>query len=270
MDLSVIIPCYNSSSTITESIDSVIKSCIKTEYEWELIVVDDGSNDESLLKIEEYIETCPIKENIILVKQKNQGASVARNKGLELAKGEYIMFNDSDDRWLPEKVTIQMEFMKKHPEIFLAGYCYGNDNFSNRYILKLSDITEITIKNQVMKNYFAPPTVVFRRYILTHTGLFNENLRYSEEGYFFNNIVALFKSVYINKKVAEPVINKKRWGESGLSGNIIKMEGGELFNITNAYSKKYISFSRFIIAYCFSIAKFIRRFILSKCIKLCK
>lgn len=269
IDISVIIPVYNSSLTIVASIDSVVRECAGNSYAWELIVVDDGSPDNSAQIIEQYISQSPHKENIRLIRQPNGGASVARNTGIEAARGEFIAFNDSDDRWLEGKLRLQMEFMKSNDDVVMVAGIFGDDNLST-FKKYMGPKTLISIRDQVLKNYFSPPTTLIRVSILEKSGLFNPKMRYAEEGYFFNNIVYHGKSILLNQKVAEPITSKERWGDSGLSGNLIKMEKGELFNIKSSYRIGYISLGRFIFASCFSLAKFVRRWLIVNFRKLCK
>lgn len=268
MEISTIIPCYNSQETILESVDSVVRECVNTSYSWELIIVDDGSVDNSMKIVEQYINESSYKSNIILIKQENGGAAVARNEGILVSRGKFIAFNDSDDRWLPGRLKIQIEYLRNNPNVMLVGGIYGTDNMSK--IKRLKQVTEITINDQILKNYFAPPTVLLRKSILDKAGLFNSQMRYAEEGFFFNNIVYYGKSVLINNCFSEPITSKKRWGDNGLSGNIIKMEQGELFNIKSAYNLGYISWKMYVFSLCFSILKFFRRWCLSKIYKMCK
>lgn len=88
--ISFIIPTYNRVHTISKSIQSIIE---QTCSEWELIIVDDGSKDETRKYIEPYLRDIRIKYSY----QINQGVAVARNHGVHLAKGEYLIFLDSDD-----------------------------------------------------------------------------------------------------------------------------------------------------------------------------
>src|SRR5699024_7704751 len=89
--VSIIIPAYN----VEDYIEQCIKSVIQQSYSnIEIIVINDGSTDGTRKIIEKYIEN---NENLVLKNQDNQGQSAARNKGIELSKGEYIMFLDSDD-----------------------------------------------------------------------------------------------------------------------------------------------------------------------------
>ncbi len=265
MTISVVIPMYNSSATIERALDSVLAQTYKADYE--IIVVDDGSTDGSAQIVERYAAAHP-KVKIELIRQVNGGAAGARNTGLRAAKGDLIAFNDSDDRWLPGKIAFQTEYFANHPEVDLIGGMYGADNFERGSLVKLGYETRIEIAAQVSKNYFSPPTVMFRRDVPKKAGYFNERLRYAEEGWFFNRAVFYCNCVFVKERFAAPVVDKARWGESGLSGNLVAMERGELFNITDARRSGFIGFGRLLFAYAFSIAKFIRRWLISKIRKL--
>lgn len=104
--VSIITPSYKS----VKYIDQTIKSVVAQTYQnWEMIIIDDYSPDNSNQIIEEYVK----KDNRIkLIKLEiNSGPAVARNRGIEEAKGKYIAFLDSDDNWLPQKLEIQVSFM---------------------------------------------------------------------------------------------------------------------------------------------------------------
>lgn len=105
MLVSIIMPTYNSSATIRQSIDSVI---CQTYHNWELIISDDCSSDDTVLIVKEYQSR---GVNIILLEsKKNMGSALARNNALDQAKGRYIAFLDSDDIWICDKLMKQMDF----------------------------------------------------------------------------------------------------------------------------------------------------------------
>ena len=103
--VSVIIPSYNRELTIKRSVFSVLDQTYK---DIEVIVVDDCSSDNT----REVIEGIDDDRLRYYCLEENSGACVARNKGIELAKGEYIAFQDSDDEWLPNKLEVQMKKLK--------------------------------------------------------------------------------------------------------------------------------------------------------------
>lgn len=235
---------------------------------WELVVVNDGSTDNAPEVVKRYIDNSDHKNNIRLINQPNGGVAAARNTGITHSTGEFIGFNDSDDKWLEGKLNLQLDYLENHSEVVMVGGIFGNDNMSA--IKKIYKPTNITIKDQVLKNYFSPQATLLRRSILEKSGLFNESMRYAEEGYFFNNVVFHGYAVLLPNCVTKPIGAKNRWGDNGLSGNLVKMEQGELFNIRSAYRLGYISLSRTVFAVCFSLAKFVRRWLISKCRKICK
>ena len=109
--VSVIMPCYNAAQYIADSIDSVISQTYKN---WELIIIDDCSTDNSTEIIKKYDD-----ERIVLLhNEKNSGAAITRNNGIDIARGEWMAFLDSDDIWLPEKLSAQLDFMKKNDYAF--------------------------------------------------------------------------------------------------------------------------------------------------------
>lgn len=105
--VSIITPSFNCASYIGETIESIIAQSYPN---WELIVTDDCSSDNSREVIKSYADKDPrIK---LLVLEKNSGAGVARNNSIKAAKGRYIAFCDSDDRWYPTKLEKQIQFMQ--------------------------------------------------------------------------------------------------------------------------------------------------------------
>ncbi len=106
--VSIITPSYNASKFIEETINSVL---MQTYTNWELIIVDDSSVDNSVEIIESYLKN-DVRIKLIQL-EKNIGAAEARNIGLRMAKGRYIAFLDSDDIWMPQKLEKQLRFMQK-------------------------------------------------------------------------------------------------------------------------------------------------------------
>ena len=109
MDLSIIIPVYNAEPLLNRCLESVFNQT--TKYSYEVILVDDGSTDKSIDIIKARKE-----QNIVLFKQKNSGPSVARNKGIELAKGDYVAFLDADDYWNDNYIEKTVTFLSNNAE----------------------------------------------------------------------------------------------------------------------------------------------------------
>src|SRR4030042_587586 len=109
--VSVIITTYNRVHFVCEAIDSVLNQTFK---DFEIIVVDDGSTDNTKEALKRY------SKNIFYIYQSNKGRSQARNTGLKVAKGDYIAFLDDDDIWVPHKLEKQVAFMDSNPNIGLV------------------------------------------------------------------------------------------------------------------------------------------------------
>lgn len=104
--VSIITPLYNCSDFLEQTIQSVLS---QTYQKWEMIMVDDCSKDNSLEIAQRY--TAQDKRIKVLQLEQNSGAAVARNAAIEAAKGRFIAFLDSDDKWLPHKLETQIKFM---------------------------------------------------------------------------------------------------------------------------------------------------------------
>ncbi|PGO26564.1 glycosyl transferase [Bacillus cereus] len=118
MQISIIVPTYNASRFIEETIHSVLNQSFQ---DWELIIIDDCSTDDTVQKLNEFRK---IDQRIrVKVLEENSGAAIARNTGINMASGRYIAFLDSDDLWVPRKLETQLNFMKENNVAFsFTGY----------------------------------------------------------------------------------------------------------------------------------------------------
>ena len=117
MKLSIIIPVYNTEQTLEKCVDSVLQSSLNN---FEIILVNDGSTDNSANICESYKNSYP--EQVLVIHQKNQGLSAARNAGLGIAKGQYITFVDSDDYISKDLYCHLLEQLNTHKNIDLLEY----------------------------------------------------------------------------------------------------------------------------------------------------
>lgn len=126
--ISIIVPVYNAGNYIEETVHMVEK---QTFTDWELILVDDCSTDNSREAIQKYLEskTAREKEKIrLIMKDKNEGAAMARNTGIDASKGRYIAFLDADDIWMPDKLQKELAFMKEKQAAFVCtAYEFGDE-----------------------------------------------------------------------------------------------------------------------------------------------
>lgn len=156
--VSVIMPSYNSGRFITKTINSVRT---QTYTNWEIIIVDDCSTDNTRMIINELMKDDPRIRYYRL--EKNSGAAVARNKALRMAQGRWIAFLDSDDLWLPEKLEHQLAFMKEHDYSFsYHSYTECDENGNSRNI-RISGPNKIGRRGMLAFCWPGCLTVVYNR-----------------------------------------------------------------------------------------------------------
>jgi glycosyltransferase involved in cell wall biosynthesis len=132
--VSVIIPVHNRSHLLKGAVESILA---QTMHVSEIIVIDDGSSDDTQDVIPRYIAEHPAwRDRVLYFRQENQGPSVARNNGIGRAKGEWLAFNDSDDLWLPQKLEWQFRALEQSNN--LCGVCFTDAWFMNNPHMKMS------------------------------------------------------------------------------------------------------------------------------------
>jgi glycosyltransferase involved in cell wall biosynthesis len=256
MMISVIIPMYNSESTIERSLQSVVDQDYVGELE--IVVVNDGSKDNSVKAVKAFIEQNN-DVRIRLILQENGGVSKARNTGLKNAEGNFIAFLDSDDAWLFDKLSKQVKAFEDNSDIDLLATAFEGFYFTNK---SEGELISIKFSNLIFKNYFQPSTVLMKKSVVDKVGLFDETQKYAEEGNFFFRVSQEFNCYFYNKKLIMYGDGKTGFGESGLSANLKEMEKGELKNLKFAFKNNWISLGTYIIAVTFSVLKYFRRIII--------
>lgn len=173
--VSIITPVYNVSRFIDRTLASVLQQSYK---DYEIILVDDCSKDNSAEIIARYTAKYP---NVIYYKQEiNQGAAVARNKALELAKGRYVAFLDSDDLWCEGKLEKQLAFLKEKKA---AITCTALDciDEEDKPLNSVRNVREVISYNFLLHNtMIATSTVLIDR---NKTGDFRMPLRRGGQDY---------------------------------------------------------------------------------------
>ncbi|MEE8540840.1 MAG: glycosyltransferase [Desulfobacterales bacterium] len=172
--VSVIIPTFNRGWVIREAIDSVLN---QTFGSFELIVVDDGSTDNTLDILAEY------KDRITLIKQRNRGVSAARNRGMDAASGQFIAFLDSDDLWLPQKLKRQMEFFDSNPDALI---CQTEETWIRDAVRvnpgkRHRKVSGMIFEPSLHLCLVSPSAVMIKRSLFEEVGLFDESLPACED-----------------------------------------------------------------------------------------
>lgn len=175
--VSVIIPTYNRAHFLVEAVTSVLTQDFS---DFEVIVVDDGSTDHTAAVMLQFNDP-----RVVLVRQENHGRSQARNRALEMARGRYIAFLDSDDLYMPGKLALQIDYLDLNPEVgmvYTSAYCidYSGRPLDERYIASVSGKIYDSIA------FFRPvtitlPTVMVRRELFSRTGGFDEKMHRFED-----------------------------------------------------------------------------------------
>ena len=156
--VSIITPNFNCSRFITQAIESVLAQTYKN---WEMIIIDDCSTDESYKIIQEYAK----KDSRIKVyrMEKNSGAAVCRNKAIEFSNGGYLAFIDSDDLWLPEKLEKQLNFMRENNCDFSFTEYEHIDENNNSLNIKAKVINKLTYKEMLFHCFTGCLTVIYKQ-----------------------------------------------------------------------------------------------------------
>ena len=123
--ISIVVPVYNAAPYIENTVQMVLQ---QTYQDFELILVDDCSTDNSVALLEKLLEQRKDVRLRLVKKERNQGAAAARNTGLDMASGRYIAFLDADDVWLPHRLEAGLRFMEEKKAGFVfSAYEFGDE-----------------------------------------------------------------------------------------------------------------------------------------------
>ena len=183
--ISVVVPCYNQGKFLSEALDSVLA---QTLQEWECIVVDDGSTDNSADIAKAY---CAKDNRIRYVYQENAGPSAARNKGVSLTSAPLVFFLDGDDVILSELLGLGVEYMEKHTDCIL--YYTKGEYFGSRhgeFILNYTSYRDLLVANSI------DCLCIVRRTDFERVGGFDEGLFGYEDWEFFIRLLYHNDTIY--------------------------------------------------------------------------
>jgi glycosyltransferase involved in cell wall biosynthesis len=194
--VSVIIPTYNREKMIEKSIESVLK---QTYLDLELIIVDDCSTDNTKSVVP------AIKDNRVryVCLEKNSGACVARNRGIELAKGDYIAFQDSDDIWLPEKLERQLETLQSQgTDITFCAFNQISVNGTQRvYPLNLE--SHLCTREEIVMDSLASTQTILGKASAIKDIMFDAEMPRMQDYEFIMRAIKKYNVFFLN----EPLVN---------------------------------------------------------------
>lgn len=194
----IVIPTYNRAKFIVNTINSILQQDYKN---FEVIVVDDGSTDNTGLLVENIGD-----ERVRYFKQKNGERGAARNKGVELSKGEYINFIDSDDLVYPNHLTTAHQFIiEKNPEVFHQGFDIKDIELNLEG--KVNNLPDPINDRLIFGNYLSCSGVFLKREVIAKNR-FNENraLSVSEDYELWLRIASKY-SIRTNNKITSTLVN---------------------------------------------------------------
>lgn len=210
--ISVIIPTYNRADCLEATLDSVFCQSVAVG---EVILVDDGSTDETAATVSAYKERCKAAGNrLVFIRQENAGKSAAINNALRIAKGDLIAFNDSDDQWAPTKLADQLECMRRFPE---AGGCFTDARFVAGTVRQGSSFERAGRVYQSRFGVVGDPvrlivdaphgifmqTVLVRREVMRKIGGFDERFRVGQDTDFLFALANTASLCWVNEALVD-------------------------------------------------------------------
>ena len=223
--VSIIVPVYNVEKYICETIECVRK---QTYDNWELLLVEDCSKDNTVAVILEYLDEVQDARVRLIRQEKNNGAARSRNRGLREAGGRYIAYLDADDLWVPEKLEKELAFMEEKQAAFaFTGYEFADEN--GKGLGKVVRVPEILTYKEALKN-----TTIFTTTVMFDTEKIDK--KFLEMPIIKSEDTALWwkvlRSGYVAYGLDENLVRYRRAGKS-LSSN--KLEA--MRRIWNLYRK---------------------------------
>jgi len=223
--VSVIIPSYNRAHYIKETIDSILAQTYKN---FEIIVIDDGSSDNTREVLEAY------KDRISYFYQENQGVASTRNRGVEEARGEYVSFLDCDDIWFPEKLEKQIEYVNEHPHVALVCAEVHIINSDGKFVkhVKRDESLPLTFENLFEQSLVHVPTTIVKRQVILALGGFDPTVAISDDYDLWLRLIKRYSCHYMPIPLAKYRIH---------SGNLMKQFDKRLRNNLIIFRKKEIT-----------------------------
>lgn len=202
--VSIIVPTYNRAHVIKRAIDSILR---QTYSSYEIIVVDDGSTDETASVISG-INDARLR---FIALEENKGVAHARNVGIRAAAYDYIAFLDSDDEWLPDKLELQMDKMMNSVNQFGMVYCRMGGMLrdgTGRFVCPHQDFGKEMLggdlfRQLLYRNVIGTPSMVVRRECLEQVGGFKETLQCLEDWELILRIARQWKIGFVDEILVE-------------------------------------------------------------------
>ena len=250
--VSVIIPCFRCHKTIQRALVSILR---QTFLPAEILLIDDASGDETL-DLLYYFEKLYSPRVKVIALSLNSGPGLARNAGWEAATQPWLAFLDADDSWHPLKIETQLAWLESHPDVALCGHASQFSTGSiDLPVVKVPSATLLTPMQMLISNRLPTRSVMIRKNLPFRFG----NSNFTEDYLLWLEIVLGGYAAY---RLDSPLAFCFRpdFSPGGLSGHLWAHEKRELSSLNFLREKGALSWFLFILATCWSFAKFIRRF----------
>lgn len=229
--ISVVVPVYNAEKYLVKCLDSIINQTYKNI---EIVLVNDGSTDESLKIINSYKKK--YKNKIVVIDKKNEGQGIARNEGIKISKGEYLTFIDSDD-YVDKNMLFDMLDMaiNLNADIVYTNSMY--EDINNNVIEKKSELNTDVVKNYILTQS-GPCSKLVKKNLIVENNLYFPKLRAYED------IAIVPVWALYTKKIA--MLNKSYYFYLIHNGSTMKQINfnEKMYDITDAINNVYSNFSK--------------------------
>jgi len=207
-NISVIIHTYNNEKLIAETIESVLRQTYK---DYEIIVVDDGSTDNTRTVLQPYMDRMRYHY------KENGGIPSAKNAGIRLSEAGFIAFLDHDDLWVPDKLKIQIDYFNKNPQVGLVYSKYIT--FSNGKELRTNPkkgYSGWVFSKLISRSFIQTSTVMVKRECLDAVGPFDESFTLSDEYDLFLRIAKRYQCGFVDKELTRYRIHDRNASKDDL------------------------------------------------------
>jgi glycosyltransferase involved in cell wall biosynthesis len=258
-EISVIIPCYRCADTIARAVASVDAQTMKAA---ELILVDDCSGDDTLETLRVIQQAYGEKWIKIISHDENMGCGGARNIGWGIATQPYVAFLDADDVWVPHKVEIQYNWMRKHPHVPYTGHpvsVISGDNKQPADIIGQPEFERVNARRLLFSNQFSAISIMAKR---------DMPYRYASDGrrrtedYLLSCQICLDGNPIYRCTEKLAAVHKPIFGAGGLSQDLWAMEKSELSVYSDLYKEKRLNLPSMLVVQAWSLLKYMRRIVI--------
>lgn len=184
--VSIIIPTFNRSHLICEALDSILA---QTYENWECIIVDDGSTDDTEMVVRKYVKKDARFQFHKRPTERLKGGNAARNFGFEVSNGEYINWFDDDDVMLEDFIKIKISLLTQSTELVISSGYYVDEKLENRKAIILNEQANLFKDYILWKLQILTPSVLFKKSFLKDKELFSPTIKRGQETEFFSRLL---------------------------------------------------------------------------------